>query len=410
VDAGRGRSSAWSAAFAAALVTLGAVLLCLVVWAGPAEAAPTHPYNLGCKALAAGDVAKATTLFKQAVKLDPNDTDALNNLAVCYIDSGEFAKADPLLHKVLKLNAKYRGADLNIGAGYILKGEPASGEESTRKATDAPPTANGKAVEASAYFNLGLIEAAAGQYDKAKADLQKSASISPSVHTDVALGCVQAALADYDAGIDTLKGAAAQKPEKYLADAIAADLASAYYQRGMSKLQDRDVTGAKADFAASQDQKKNDYARMGLALVSAEQGDTGAAKDTLTSLKSSKAPGVAEAAALNLTKVQDMGGGTSGTSSDWLSWLVLIGGGVLFAAQTYAVLRAAAVRPRAALALPLAGVGAVVGIITAAVFALSYFGSLDNSTYVLAALGVDVVIVALTWLGPSLGRGRASAA
>jgi tetratricopeptide (TPR) repeat protein len=408
VDAGRGRSSAWSAAFAAALVTLGAVLLCLVVWAGPAEAAPTHPYNLGCKALAADDLAKATKLFQQAVKLEPDDTDALNNLAVCYLDSGEFAKADALLKKVLSLNAKYRGADLNIGAGYLLNGDPASAEAPTRTATDAPPTANGKDVKASAYYNLGLIEADAGQYAKARADLEKSASLQARAETDVALGSVQCAQGDYDAGIATLQSAVAQHPEQYLADAVTADLAAAYYQRGMSRLQQRDVAGAEADFKASAGKKKSDYAVMGLALVSAERGDTAAAGKTLTSLKTSKDPGVAKAAAVNLLKVQDLGksGGSSGsgTSGGWLSWLVLLGGGVLFAVQTYAVLRAAAARPRGPLAAPLAAFGAVAGVATAVVFALSFFGSLDNDTYVLAALGVDVVIVVLTLASPSLGR------
>ena len=399
-----------------ATVLAAAVIVCLLLVAGPAAAAKAHPYNLGCKALAAGDLTEATKLFKQAVALEPDDTDALNNLAVCYLQSGEFAKANALLEKVLRLNAKYRGADLNIGAGFILKGEPAGGEPSTSKATDAPPTKNGKDVEASAYYNLGLIEAAAGDYAKAQTDLEKSAAMRPSVQTDVALGCVQAAQGDHDAAVTTLQKAAGQKPEQALADAVTANLAAAYYQRGMGELEKGDVAAAKADFTASKAQKPNDYAEMGLALVAAEKGDRAGAEKTLTGLKSSQEPGMAAAVAANLAKVRKMseggsggeGGGTS--EDDWLSWLVLIGGGVLFAAQTFAVLRAAATRPRGPLSLPLAGLGAVAGVVTAAVFALSYFGKLDGSTFVLGALAADVVIVALTLAAPSLGRGRASTA
>lgn len=393
---------------AAALCVVGALAA-----AGPAAAA-THPYNKGCKALEEGDLVKATAFFKQAVKLEPEDTDALNNLAVCYLDAGDFAKATPLLEKVLRLNAKYSGADLNVGAGYILKGEPAGGEEATRKATDAPPGANGKIVEAAAYYNLGLIEAAAGDYAAAQSDLEQSASMTASVQTDVALGTVQCAQGDYDQGIQTLQGAADQQPEGDVGEAVTWNLAAAYYQRGMAKLEDGDVKGAEADFTASQDEEKNGYAQMGLALVAAEQGDTDAAATTLTELKDTAAdPELAKAAAVNLTRVQDMGGaaeGAAGDASDWLSWLVLVGGGVLFAVQTYAVVRAAAVRPRGALAVPMAAVGAIAGIATAAVFALSFFGTLDNDLYVLVALGVDVVIVALTWAGPSLGRRQARAA
>ena len=401
----------------AVAVALLALVACMAL-AGPAAAAPSHPYNKGCKALAAGDLVKATAFFEQAVKLSPADTDALNNLAVCYIESGQFDRALPLLKKVLRLNAKYRGADLNIGAGYIVSGEPDTGRDSTMKATDSPPTPNGKIVESAAYFNLGLIEADAGEYAKAQTDLEKSLTVMPGAETDVALGCVQCAQGDYDQGIASFEKASGQQPDQDLADAIATNLSAAYYQRGMVKLEDGDVTGAKADFTASREQVKNDYAEMGLALVSAEQGDTKAAETTLTDLKkTADDPKLVEAAALNLTRVQDMdgGGGSGGDTggsdeTGWISWLVLIGGGVLFAVQTYAVIRAAAVRPRGPLALPVAALGTVVGIATAAVFALTYFGSLDNTMYVLAALGVDVVIVALTWAAPSLGRAGARTA
>ena len=398
-------------------VAVVVALLALVVAAScvarvaPAAGATSHPYNKGCKALAQGDLAKATALFTEAVKLEPTDTDALNNLAVCYIQSGQFAKAEPLLKKVLRLNAKYRGADLNIGAGYIITGEPTAGREPTEKATDAPPTANGKDVEAAAYYNLGLIEADAGDYAKAQEDLEKSATVAASVQTDVALGCVQCAQGDYDQGIETLEGAAAQQPDQDLAAAVTWNLAAAYYQRGMTKLEDGDVEGAQADFTASQEQQKNGYAEMGLALVSAEQGDTDAAVATLTELKdTADEPKLAEAAAINLTRVQDMegGGGTGGGGGDgetgWLFWLVVAGGGLLFAVQTYAVMRAAAARPRGPLALPIAAIGAVVGVATAAVFALVFFDVFGDSMYVLVALAVDVVVVALTWLSPAMGR------
>jgi tetratricopeptide (TPR) repeat protein len=416
LPAGLPRHAARRVAAVAAMLALLTAVACIAL-AHPAAAAPSHPYNKGCKALAAGDLVKATAFFERAVKLAPADTDALNNLAVCYIESGQFDRAEPLLAKVLRLNAKYRGADLNIGAGYVVSGEPDSGRDSTMKATDSPPTPNGKIVESAAYFNLGLIEADAGDYAKAQTDLEKSLTVMPGAETDVALGCVQCAQGDYDQGIASFEKASGQQPDQDLADAIATNLSAAYYQRGMVKLEDGDVSGAKADFTASKGQLENDYAEMGLALVSAEQGDTGVAKDTLTDLeKTADDPKLAEAAAVNLARVQDMGGGggtgdaTGDGETGWISWLVLIGGGVLFAVQTYAVMRAAAVRPRGPLAVPMAALGTVVGIATAAVFALAYFGNLDNTTYVLAALGVDVVVVALTWAAPSLGRGAARTA
>jgi hypothetical protein len=237
---------------------------------------------------------------------------------------------------------------------------------------------------------------------------------------------VQCAQGDYDAGIVSLQRAhdalAAEPPStdgetgRPLAEVANANLAAAHYQRGMSELERGETAAAKTDFTRSIDLQPNDYAEMGLALVAAEEGDTAAAEEKLAGLEDSAAPGVAAAVAANLTKVREMsdggggGVGEGGVSDDWLDWLVLIGGGALFAVQTFAVLRAAATRPRGPLAVPLAGLGAAAGVATAAVFALSYLGTLDGSTYVLATLAVDVVIVVLTLAAPSLGRGRARTA
>ena len=86
-------------AYALVGVALLLVLASLAVAAAPAPGATTHPYNRGCEALAAGDIATATKLFQEALKLDPADTDALNNLAVCYVKTGDYSKALPLLQK-----------------------------------------------------------------------------------------------------------------------------------------------------------------------------------------------------------------------------------------------------------------------------------------------------------------------
>lgn len=386
-----------------------ALLLCLLVQLAAAHVAlgaPQHPYNLGCKALAAGDVAKATALFAQAVKLDPANTDALNNLAVCYMKSGDYAKALPVLQKVLKLNSRYSGADLNTGANYLFQGDAAKAEEPTIKAQDAPPTAVGKSVQAAAFYNLGLIAAEAGDYAAAQADFEKSAAISASATTDIALGCALSAQGKYDEGIAALKKAQVSDPE--LVKIVKSNLAAAYYQQGMTKLENGDVNAAEQAFTASNTQAKNDYAAMGLALVDAERGNHDAAVAALTDLKKTATESqLKKALAVNLARVAGM----SGTETEgWLGWLVLIGGGLLFAVQTWAVMRTAAVRRRGTLTQPMVAVGALAGVVTAAVFALAYLDVYRSTMVVLAVLAVDIVVVALTLWAPTAARRQMRAA
>jgi tetratricopeptide (TPR) repeat protein len=384
------------------------LLLCLAglaVTAGPAAGAAQHPYNEGCKALAAGDIARATQLFKEAVKLNPSDTDALNNLAVCYMKTGDYGKALPLLQKVLRLNQRYRGADLNIGAGYLFKGDADKAEAPTRKAQDTPPTKNGDSVKAAALYNLGLIAAEDGQYADAQAYFEKSAAAAPSTQTDLALACAQCANGEYDQGISSLERLAKSEDDEDMAKTIDADLAAAYYQRGMTRLEKGDLDGAEADFTASNETRANDYAKMGLALIDAENGNDSAAIDVLTDLKeSSDAPRLAKAASVNLDRVKSMAEAAGGGAS-WLKWLVVFGGGVLFAVQFYVVTRAATPsRRRGALGQAKVALGIVAGLATAAVFAWAFFDPPDTPLWVLVALGVDLVVVALAWWTPPTAR------
>jgi tetratricopeptide (TPR) repeat protein len=340
------------------------------------------------------------------VKMDGQDTDALNNLAVCYIMNGDYGKALPLLEKVLRLNAKYRGANLNIGADYIFRDEMAKAEAPTRKAQDAPPTATGTSVKAAAYYNLGLIDAQAGRFTEAQSNFEEAAKITPTPAIDVALAGVLSAQGKHDEAVATLEEVATDGADEVFVTMVKTDLAAAYYQRGMARLEADDVDGAEADFTASNQQVANDYAAMGLALVEAENGNRDEAADMLTDLEeSAQSQQLTQAAAENLATVQDMpGGGTA----DWIEWLVVYGGGLLFAVQTYVVMRAASGRgDRSQL---MVAIGALAGVATAIVFALTFFDVLNSSVFVLVALGVDLAAILLTWWGAQTAPRTARAA
>ena len=124
--------------------------------------------------------------------------------------------------------------------------------------------------------------------------------------------------------------------------------------------------------------------------------------------KSADDPQLAKAASANLASVREddrRRRGTSGDSSSWLTWLVWIGGGVLFAVQFYVVMRAATpARRRGTLGMVKVALGAVVGIATAAVFAWAFVDPPSSPLIVLVALAIDVVVVVLAALPPAAAK------
>ena len=125
--------------------------------------------------------------------------------------------------------------------------------------------------------------------------------------------------------------------------------------------------------------------------------------------KSAADPQLAKAASANLASVKKMtGGGTGvggGGSSSWVTWLVWIGGGVLFAVQFYVVMRAATpARRRGSLGTVKVVLGAVVGIATAAVFAWAFVDPPSSPLIVLVALAIDVIVVVLAALPSAASR------
>lgn len=377
----------------AIILLLLAVITALAATTVSALAATEHPYKLGCGALARGDVDKAKALFQEAVKLDPSDTDALNNLAVCHMMAGDYRKALPLLQKVLRLNARYRGADLNIGAAYLFQADLKRAEPPTQRATSGGTTAARKQVEAAAYYNLGLIAAGQGDFAAARSAFERSIKVAPAVRAQLGLASSLCAGGDFTAGLPMLEGI--KTSDKTAAAALKADLAAAYYQRGIAKLGNGDPAGAEQDFVRSAQAAANDYAMMGQALVVAERGDHAAAAVLLKEITASvKSPVLKQAAQANLDQLNAV----ADSSSQWLKWLILAGGALLFAFQAYVLvgmLSARRHRNRAVVWMVIAGV--VVGVAAAAALLIAFADPFRDPLWVGVALVVDLVVVLVLW-------------
>ncbi len=376
---------------AASLLLLTAVWVLLTPVATASDTSE-HPYNLGCEALARGNVAKAKTLFEQAVKLDSSDTDALNNLAVCEIMTGEYDRALPLLRKVLRLNARYSGADLNIGAAYVFQEDLTRAERPTDRATRGGTTAAGKQVEASAYYNLGLIAARQGRFEEAKSAFTRSAKAQSTVRAQIGLGSSLCALGDFATGLPMLERI--ETADEETAGILKADLAAAYYQSGIAKLGNGDLAGAEGAFDRSTRAAVNDYARMGEALVLAERGDRGSAAILLEDLKASAtSPTIKRAAGTNLKHLADV----SDSSSGWLQWLVMAAGALLFAFQAYVLIDILSAWRRSSAAVWRAVIGIVVGLVAAGALVYAFADPFRSPLWVGAVLAIDLVVVVVLW-------------
>jgi tetratricopeptide (TPR) repeat protein len=70
--------------------------------------------NIGMAHKKLGDIAKARTAFNQALKINPNNPFALNQLAIMNREEGKFELAEKLYMKALSAYPDYKNAHLNL--------------------------------------------------------------------------------------------------------------------------------------------------------------------------------------------------------------------------------------------------------------------------------------------------------
>ncbi|MBN2331516.1 MAG: tetratricopeptide repeat protein [Deltaproteobacteria bacterium] len=121
------------------------------------------------------DYAQAETAFRQATELDPEYSDAHNNLGTLYLLSGDDAKAEESFRTALK-NPLYRTPELafnNLGKVLEKRGERQGAEQCYRRAISL------KQNFPLAYYNLGLLLYQDGRFDDARVCLEKTTTLSP---------------------------------------------------------------------------------------------------------------------------------------------------------------------------------------------------------------------------------------
>ena len=167
----------------------------------------------------AKDYAAAEPLLDRVIAMNPAFADVHNMLGVIHHDQGKFAKALESFQEALKINPNYTEAGLNLAVTYNDLGmyhearavfararadnQPAKG--------DIDPFVKGKL--ANMHADLGEVYAAITQYDPAIAEYRKALALRPDfADIRVELGKSLRESGRLDESLEELKRAAGDRP------------------------------------------------------------------------------------------------------------------------------------------------------------------------------------------------------
>ncbi len=97
----------------------------------PSPSQPQAPtdYDLGVKAVKAGDYARALSLLQKVVSANPRDANAWNFIGFSHRKLNRFDQALAAYKKALAIKPDHRGANEYLGELYLQTGDPAKAKE-----------------------------------------------------------------------------------------------------------------------------------------------------------------------------------------------------------------------------------------------------------------------------------------
>ena len=168
-------------------------------------------FNLAIKNHQEGRLDVAQKLYNQILKINPNHSQTLNNIAVIFTNLKEYQKAKECYQKAIKINPNYQAAHNNLGIIFKELKNYQKAKECYEKAIEINPSyadahnnlgiifkeeeENQKAKECyektieinrnhlGAHYNLGVISKILGDDQKAKECYEKTIEINPN-HVD----------------------------------------------------------------------------------------------------------------------------------------------------------------------------------------------------------------------------------
>ena len=165
-------------------------------------------FNLAIKNHQEGRLDVAQELYNQVLKINPNHSQALNNIAVIFTNLKNYQKAKECYKKAIEINPDYQAAHNNLGTIFTNLKEYQKAKDCFEKAIKINPN------YADAHYNLGNIFKELGENEKAKDCYVKAIQINPNyVEALNNLGNTLRELKKFDEAEISLKKAIELKPD-----------------------------------------------------------------------------------------------------------------------------------------------------------------------------------------------------
>ena len=153
------------------------------------------------------DFQKAKECYEKVVEIDPNSTDAYYNLGLIFKELKEYQKAKSCYEKADNIQPNNTIIQTNLGIIFNDLGENKKAKECYEKAIKINPD-NGKA-----HYNLGAIYKDSGELQKAKICFKKAIEINPNEQeAHNSLGVIFQELGEYHLAENYFKKAIQIKP------------------------------------------------------------------------------------------------------------------------------------------------------------------------------------------------------
>ena len=153
------------------------------------------------------DFQKAKECYEKVVEIDPNSTDAYYNLGLIFKELKEYQKAKSCYEKADNIQPNNTIIQTNLGIIFNDLGENQKAKDCYEKAIKINPD-NGKA-----HYNLGAIYKDSGELQKAKICFRKAIEINPNEQeAHNSLGVIFQELGEYQKAKDCYEKAIEIKP------------------------------------------------------------------------------------------------------------------------------------------------------------------------------------------------------
>jgi len=130
-------------------------------------------FRQGNAAQAAGNYSQAETIFRQVIRINPQDALAYYNLGTALYDQGKLEEAITYYQKAIQLNAKFAGTYIVLGAALYKQGKLEEAIAYYRQAIQLDPKFAGT------YYNLGTALYDQGKLEEAITYYQKAIQLDP---------------------------------------------------------------------------------------------------------------------------------------------------------------------------------------------------------------------------------------